>query len=141
MKRIVYASQATYDVGPDELIELLSAARDRNGQAGLSGMLLYCSQSFLQLIEGEPAAIEATYARILRDDRHTNLRMLMNADVPGPLFPDWTMGFEHVDDDELADTLDGFTPETRYPLVNPDLITNAGVATTLMGLYAKNRVR
>jgi hypothetical protein len=26
-------------------------------------------------------------------------------------------------------------------LVNPDLITNAAVATTLLNLYAKNRVR
>ena len=141
MKRIVYASQATYDVGPDELIELLSAARDRNGQAGLSGMLLYCSQSFLQLIEGEPAAIEATYARILRDDRHTNLRLLVDEEVSAPMFGDWSMGFEHVDDEELADELDGFTPALRYPLVNPDLVTNGGVAQTLLSLYAKNRLR
>lgn len=141
MKRIVYASQATYDVGPDELIELLSAARDRNGRAGLSGMLLYCSQSFLQLIEGEPAAIEATYARILRDDRHTNLRLLVDEEVSAPMFGDWSMGFEHVDDEELADELDGFTPALRYPLVNPDLVTNGGVAQTLLSLYAKNRLR
>jgi hypothetical protein len=30
---------------------------------------------------------------------------------------------------------------TDYPLVNPDLITNGGVAQTLLTLYAKNRVR
>jgi len=51
------------------------------------------------------------------------------------------MGFEHVDDEDLAEELDGFTPATDYPLVNPDLVTNAGVAQTLLKLYAKNRVR
>jgi Sensors of blue-light using FAD len=141
MKRIIYCSQATSDVSPEELVALLELSRRNNERAGLSGMLLYSSQSFLQVLEGEEEALQTTYARILVDDRHMNLRMLMNADVPAPMFPDWTMGFEHVDDEELAEDLDGFTPATVYPLVNPDLITNAGVATTLLNLYAKNKVR
>ena len=141
MKRIIYCSQSTADVSPEELVALLELCRRNNEQAGLTGMLLYSSQSFLQVLEGDEGALATTYARILADDRHTNLRLLLNADVAAPLFPDWTMGFEHLDDEELADDLPGFTAATRYPLVNPDLITNAGVAQTLLGLYAKNRVR
>lgn len=140
MKRIIYCSQATHDLSPDELVALLETARHRNEQVGLSGMLLYCSQSFLQVLEGDASALDATYARIFADPRHTNLRLLMDATVAAPLFPDWTMGFEHVDDEELAQELDGFTPALDYPLVNPDLITNSGVALTLLGLYARNRV-
>lgn len=140
MKRIIYCSQASYDLGPAELVALLEAAREKNERAGLSGMLLYCSQSFLQVLEGDAAALTDAYASILADSRHTNLRVLLDAEVPGPLFPDWTMGFEHVDDEELAEQLDGFTAAMHYPLVNPDLITNAVVAQTLLSLYAKNRV-
>ena len=113
----------------------------RNAESGLSGMLLYSSQSFLQMVEGSADAIGATYARIAADPRHTNLRLLLDLDVSARLFPDWTMGFEHIDDEDLADEIDGFTPATVYPLVNPDLITNATVAQTLLTLYAKNRVR
>jgi hypothetical protein len=51
------------------------------------------------------------------------------------------MGFDHVDDEDLAAELEGFTAATDYPLVNPDLVTNAGVALTLLKLYARNRVR
>jgi len=141
MKRIIYCSQATTDGSPEELVALLELSRRNNERGGLSGMLLYSSQSFLQVLEGEETALTSTYDRILRDDRHMNLRLLMDADVAAPMFPDWTMGFDHVDDDELADSLDGFTPATTYPLVNPDLITNAAVATTLLGLYARNKVR
>ena len=141
MRRIIYCSQATEDVSPDELVELLRVSRRNNEAAGLSGMLLYSSQSFLQVLEGDQEALEATYARIGVDPRHANLRKLLDADVPRPLFPDWTMGFDHVDDEELADSLDGFTAAITYPLVNPDLITNAGVAQTLLTLYAKNAVR
>ena len=138
MRRVIYCSQSTVDFTPDELIELLEVSRKNNAAVGLSGMLLYSSQSFLQVIEGPEEALRATYARILADDRHTNLRLLLDAEVAQPLFPSWTMGFDHVDDDELADSLEGFTPATTYPLVNPDLITNAVVAQTLFTLYAKN---
>lgn len=141
MKRVIYCSQATHDVSPEELVALLEVSRRNNEAVGLSGMLLYSSQSFLQVLEGDPAALEETYRRIGADARHANLRLLMDAEVTAPLFPDWTMGFEHVDDEDLADELDGFTPATSYPLVNPDLVTNAGVAQTLLKLYAKNRVR
>jgi len=141
MKRIVYCSQATQDMSPEELVALLELARARNGKAALSGMLLYCSQSFLQVLEGDEGAVRSTYARILADDRHDNLRLLQEADVEARLFPDWTMGFEHVDDEELAEELEGFAPETDHPLVNPDLITNAGVALSLLQAYAKNTVR
>jgi len=141
MKRVIYCSQATHDVSPEELVALLEVSRRNNEAVGLSGMLLYSSQSFLQVLEGDPAALEETYRRIGADGRHANLRLLMDAEVTAPLFPDWTMGFEHVDDEDLADELDGFTPATSYPLVNPDLVTNAGVAQTLLKLYAKNRVR
>jgi len=141
VKRIIYCSQATHDSSPEELVALLELSRSNNERAGLSGMLLYSSQSFLQVLEGGVDALATTYARIGADDRHTNLRLLLDAEVAAPMFPDWTMGFEHVDDEDLAEDLDGFTPATDYPLVNPDLISNAGVAQTLLKLYAKNRVR
>jgi hypothetical protein len=141
MKRVIYCSQATFDMSPEQLMELLEVARRHNTEAGLSGMLLYCSQSFLQMLEGEDGPLESTYARILADDRHTKIRRLLDVDVAARLFPDWTMGFEYVDAEDLAEELPGFTPATRYPLVNPDLISNAAVAQTLLGLYGKNKVR
>lgn len=141
VKRMIYCSQATHDIDPDELVGLLGHARARNEQAGLSGMLLYCNQSFLQMLEGDAEALTATYDRITDDERHTNLRVLMDAEVPDRMFPDWSMGFEHVDEDEIAESVDGYTPATTYPLMNPDLIINGAVAQTLLALYSKNRVR
>ncbi len=141
MRRIIYCSQATYDLSPEELVELLEKSRRNNERDGLSGMLLYSSQSFLQMLEGEEEPLRSAYERLDRDSRHTNLRLLADVEVTQEMFGDWSMGFEHVDDEELADELDGFTPATQYPLVNPDLVTNAQVAQTLLSLYAKNRIR
>lgn len=141
MNRIIYCSQATHDFSPDELVALLDLSRRNNERVGLSGMLLYCSQSFLQVIEGDAEALASAYARIDADPRHGNVRVLFEGEVDSPLFPDWTMGFEHVDEEDLAEDVEAFTASTNYPLVNPDLVTNAGVATTLLTMYAThNRV-
>ena len=128
------------DFSPEGLVELLTASRKNNSAAGLSGMLLYCSQSFLQVLEGDPDALTETYGRIKSDNRHENLRLLMDAQTSSPLFPDWTMGFADVDEEDLADSVDGFVAETDYPLVNPDLVTSGEVAQRLLIAYAQNRV-
>jgi hypothetical protein len=141
MRRLIYCSQASQDFAPEELVELLERARACNERVGLSGMLLYSSQSFLQVLEGEEVALQETYARIHNDPRHTNLRLLLDELVSARLFPDWSMGFDHVDDEDLAEQLPGYTAATTYPLMNPDLVTNGKVAETLLTLYAKNRVR
>ena len=141
MKRLIYASQATEDLDPDQLVDLLSVARAGNERAGLNGMLLYCSQSFLQALEGDGAALARTYERIRADRRHTSLRLLQDLEVTERLFSNWSMGFDHVDEEELAGSLEGYTPAVTYPLMNPDLITNGKVAETLLTLYAKNTVR
>lgn len=141
MKRIVYCSRANYDVSAEELVTLLRTARRRNAAAGVTGMLLYSCQSFVQVLDGDAAALDVTFDRIVRDAMHSGIRVLLDGEVAAPLFPDWTMGFEHVDDETLAQELAGFTPAVEYPLVNPDLITNAGVAVTLLTLYSKNATR
>ena len=139
MKRIIYCSEACDEFTPDELVDLLGVARRNNSSADVSGMLLYCSRSFLQMLEGPDQAVDTVYARIAEDGRHVNLRVLCTEPVRARLFPDWTMGFEHLDDEELAEQFDGFTPAVEYPLVNPGLVTNAVVAQTLLTLYARNR--
>ena len=107
MKRVIYCSQAAFDMSPDELTGLLTVARRHNTEAKLSGMLLYCGQSFLQLLEGDSAALDPTYARILADDRHRNVRLLSDTETATRMFPDWTMGFSPLSDDSVKQ-LEGF---------------------------------
>lgn len=139
MKRIIYCSRATRPLGSEKLIGLLAQARDDNRASGITGLLLYSHQSFLQLIDGDNDAIDRLYANIAHDPRHDSLRVLLDAEVSTRKYPDWTMGFAHLNDDDLARDLKGFTPATEYPLVNPELITNTTVAETLLDLYSKNR--
>jgi hypothetical protein len=136
--KIIYASRATHPISDGELEEILAASRRNNTKAGLSGLLVYCAESFLQILEGDLDALNATYERIGADNRHTDLRRLAFAPIESRKFGEWTMGFEHLDEDRLTAEVPGFRPETRYPLISSDLITNATVAETLLSLYASN---
>jgi hypothetical protein len=136
--KIIFASRATRPISDADLEEILAVSRKNNLSAGLSGLLLYCADSFLQVLEGDLEPLESAYERIERDDRHTELRRLTFAPVESRRFPEWTMGFEHVDEDGLIDQVPGFRPATKYPLISADLITNASVAETLLSLYATN---
>ncbi len=139
MKRVIYSSRAMTDLTQDELVELLETARANNSAEDISGMLLYCGQSFLQMLEGQDDAVETTFAKITGDRRHRDVRLLMNSQVDERVFPDWSMGFEQLDGDDLAE-LEGYTPEGAYPLVNPDLVSSGLVAERLLTLYARNKL-
>jgi len=136
LDRLIYASQAVGS--PDEagLVELLAVSRDRNASADVTGMLVYAERSFMQMIEGPADAITDTYGRIVNDDRHEAVRLLLHDDVDQRLFPAWTMGFYQPDAAALLEHLPGYRAEGAYPFVAGDLVPNGDVATTLMRLWA-----
>lgn len=73
------------------LAGILSAARRNNPREGITGALICRHDVYLQLIEGPEAAIDALYARILADDRHTNIALLLTETLGERLFPAWAM--------------------------------------------------
>jgi len=90
LKQLVYASKP---FGFDDLalVGILSAARPNNARNGITGALICREDLYLQLLEGEPNSVDATFSRIERDDRHTEIRVLINDAVDDRLFPDWAM--------------------------------------------------
>jgi len=138
LSKLIYASRASRPMSEHDLTTLLSTARNNNERRQLTGLLLYCNQSFLQILEGPPDELEEIYKKIEEDPRHTQLRMLSRGPIETRTFSAWSMGFEHVDEDRLAQSLPGFKAATQYPLVNADLIRNGTVAETLLNLYQRN---
>lgn len=68
-----------------------------NAESGLTGLLLVCRRHFAQVLEGSADAVEATFGRIQRDSRHTDIRLIQMARCDQRLFPDWTMSARRVD--------------------------------------------
>ena len=97
---IIYTSLATRDLPPEELAQLLDKARAHNASQGITGMMIYHRREFMQLLEGEQAAVQALYERIAGDPRHQQVRKIWDGPIRERGFSDWGMAF--VAPDELA---------------------------------------
>jgi hypothetical protein len=73
------------------LAGILMAARRNNPLLGITGALICRHDIYLQLIEGPADAIDELYARILADDRHTNVELLLTEAMGDRMFPAWAM--------------------------------------------------
>lgn len=88
--QVIYASRP---FGYDELTlaGILGTARHNNTRDGITGALICREDIYLQLLEGPSDRVGAALARIERDDRHTELTVLVSAVVGDRLFPSWAM--------------------------------------------------
>ncbi|HEY5718903.1 MAG TPA: BLUF domain-containing protein, partial [Gammaproteobacteria bacterium] len=59
--RLIYVSSATVELSLVQLNQLLQRARTKNAALEITGLLLYCDGSFLQLLEGPQGAVEQLY--------------------------------------------------------------------------------
>jgi hypothetical protein len=96
MLQLVYASAAVRPFTPADLTALLQKSRTRNSYLGVTGMLLYHSGSFLQVLEGSETSVQQIYASIQKDPRHTNEKLLYRGQIARPEFGQWSMGFENT---------------------------------------------
>jgi Sensors of blue-light using FAD len=96
MFQLVYASAALVPFTPDDLRLLLARARVANASKKVTGMLLYHSGSFLQVLEGPQAGVEHIFGSIERDPRHHQIKVRLRQATERREFPDWTMGFIDV---------------------------------------------
>lgn len=93
---LTYWSRATNPMGDDELLALLRVSRRNNASRGLTGLLLYRDQCFLQVLEGPEREIVSVIEKIEADPRHHSFRTL-NREVGQRQFGAWQMGFENLD--------------------------------------------
>lgn len=88
--RLIYRSQP-FGFDSAMLAGILSGARRNNPQLGITGALICRHDLYLQLIEGPSDSIEGLYARIQKDSRHLDVRLLHREDMTERLFPSWAM--------------------------------------------------
>lgn len=91
--QLVYASRLVPGTAGTELTSIVDVSRRNNARAGITGALCFSVDHFLQCLEGEQAAVNATYNRILRDPRHDAAVILRYAEIPARDFSDWSMGY------------------------------------------------
>lgn len=105
---IIYVSEAARDLGPDDIESILAESRGYNPSKDITGVLLFaegsgrCRGSFMQLLEGDPEALEHLRQRIFADPRHHTKVVIERGEKPARDFADWSMAFRALAKSDLA---------------------------------------
>lgn len=93
LSRLIYSSEPAQPLDDQQVMDILSTARRNNERNDVTGMLVFDSQAFLQVIEGGRDQLSALYASLVRDARHRRLTILGMGPVDERAFSSWQMGF------------------------------------------------
>ena len=103
---IVYFSFSVEPFSEADINAILEQSRRYNVEHNVSGMLLYLNGSIIQVIEGKEDVINRLYGRIKQDARHRDVTQVFSRPIIERLFANWSMGYETVTVQELANIKD-----------------------------------
>lgn len=102
-KRIKYVSQCAADLRPADIETIVAVSQRNNAARGVTGAMALSGRLFYQVLEGPPEVIDALYAKIAADPRHTNVTLLRSqSDAPMRIFPKWSMRIVNLEETEAA---------------------------------------
>ena len=89
--RLLYASRALEALSPAVIDSIMLQCRRNNPEHGITGMLCYSDDIFLQVLEGGRDEVCETYNAIVCDPRNVHVRLLSFEEIPERRFGSWTM--------------------------------------------------
>ncbi len=96
-ERIAYTSRAVSSTGLRKVYDIVRVANNRNAELGLTGALIFLDGYFLQVIEGLPGPLQARFAIIAADPRHTEVSVRLSAKINALAFPNFWMALREGD--------------------------------------------
>ena len=90
--RLLYASRPATPLSAVILDEILAQSRINNPEQGITGILCFSDNIFIQVLEGGRDEVCETYNKIVRDNRHHEVRILTYDEISERRFGGWTMG-------------------------------------------------
>ena len=90
--RLLDASRLADGAGAEVVEAIVSQSRENNPANGITGVLCYAGDVFMQVLEGGRAPVNALYNRIARDERHRQVMLLHYEEITERRFGGWTMG-------------------------------------------------
>jgi Sensors of blue-light using FAD len=116
-----------------ELNAISSKARSLNSTIGVTGLLLYKSGHFLQVLEGKSVVLAKLFEKIGRDPRHCNVERLTTMDSNHRMFENWNMGLVNLEEASDLDrsVFDEALRKIRYTGDRDDQTTRDGILNLL----------
>lgn len=90
--RLLYASRAAEALTQEVIESILAQSREHNPALGITGILCWSGDIFMQVLEGGREAVNHLYNEIVRDPRHRDVTLLYYQEISERHFAGWTMG-------------------------------------------------
>jgi len=87
---LIYTSEMNVDT---DFLDILQVSRANNERDGITGILLFCNNNVVQCLEGSRETVSKTYARIVKDKRHSNPLLVDYRMLSTRSFSKWSMGY------------------------------------------------
>lgn len=91
MISLIYVSMASDGVASKDVRALARQSALKNADHGITGLLAFNSVRFMQLLEGDEAAVLSTMDRIAQDSRHYDMSILRRVTARQRECPGWSM--------------------------------------------------
>jgi hypothetical protein len=95
--RLLYASQSAQPLTHDVVESILAQSRSHNPERGITGILCFGDDIFMQVLEGSRDQVSALFSEICRDPRHQRVTLMHFAEISEREFSGWTMGQVNMD--------------------------------------------
>lgn len=121
MYRLVYVSTAVEGLDDGDIESILNVSQSNNDERYITGFLAHNGRHFMQALEGERDEVTEIYDRIVKDDRHFGVAQIIGEPVEKRAFPDWSMNYHRVDDEDGSSTMVLRGDESVDALLNPSM--------------------
>ena len=91
MYRLIYKSRSIKPIEWETIESILHSSEKDNTEHEISGLLLSTNTHFLQILEGRYEDINETFMKIVKDERHTDVKLISFEVIDARLFQGWGM--------------------------------------------------
>lgn len=91
--RLVYASTCVRGIAERDVRDILARSKENNFVLGITGMLCWSGEFFLQCLEGPRRPVTRLFSKIASDPRHADVELIIAAPTQVRWFDRWAMGF------------------------------------------------
>jgi hypothetical protein len=130
--RLLYVSRAHATITPAHMEPILAQSRAHNPDNGITGILCFGGDIYMQLLEGGRDAVNQLYCHIASDKRHKDVVLLHYEEICERRFSGWTMGQVNLEKLNPAVLL----KYSEKPVLNPYAVSGAASIALLQELIS-----
>jgi hypothetical protein len=114
LKTICYVSSQKNSLKISDLNNLFNSTKINNTYVGISGILIYKSGNFLQILEGDVGKVDRLYQKILLDNRHHSIIMLIDTEICDRIFESYNTEFPIIENNRQIHKLKLYLNWLKY---------------------------